>query len=198
MAHPRRFRFGVDLQQPFDGRSWLDTVREVEGLGYSTLFVPDHFDEGLGPITALATAAAVTTHAQRRDARARLRLPPSGGAGPRAGEHRRAVGGPARGRVSAPAGSALDYERSGIPMDRPKVRVDRMIEHTPGAARACSPTGRSASPATHYTITDLDGTPEAAPPGRPAVPHRRRRAAGAALRRLGRRHRRRERVDPLR
>ena len=24
----------------------------------------------------------------------------------------------------------LDYDRSGIPMDRPKVRVDRMIEHT--------------------------------------------------------------------
>ena len=61
MAHPRRFRFGVDLQQPLDGRSWLDTVREVEGLGYSTLFVPDHFDEGIGPITALAMAAAVTT-----------------------------------------------------------------------------------------------------------------------------------------
>ena len=40
MAHPRRFRFGVDLQQAFEGRTWLDTVREVEGLGYSTLFVP--------------------------------------------------------------------------------------------------------------------------------------------------------------
>ena len=56
MTHPRRFRFGVDLQHPFEGRTWLDTVREVEGLGYSTLFVPDHFDEGLGPITALAAA----------------------------------------------------------------------------------------------------------------------------------------------
>ena len=33
MSHPRRFRFGVDLQQPFEGSSWLDTVREVEGLG---------------------------------------------------------------------------------------------------------------------------------------------------------------------
>ena len=58
MAHPRRFRFGVDLQQPFDGRSWLDTVREVEALGYSTLFVPDHFDEGIGPITDTKDIAA--------------------------------------------------------------------------------------------------------------------------------------------
>ena len=61
MAHSRHFRFGIDLQHAFEGRSWLDTVREAEGMGYSTVFVPDHFDEGLGPITALATAAAATS-----------------------------------------------------------------------------------------------------------------------------------------
>ena len=36
-------------------------MRELEALGYSTLFVPDHFDEGLGPIAAMASAIAVTT-----------------------------------------------------------------------------------------------------------------------------------------
>ncbi|WP_372455179.1 LLM class flavin-dependent oxidoreductase [Streptomyces asiaticus] len=35
--------------------------RELESLGYSTLFVPDHLDEGYGPITAMAMAAAATT-----------------------------------------------------------------------------------------------------------------------------------------
>ena len=54
MPHPRRLRFAVDLQQPFPGRDWLDTAREVEQLGYSTIFVPDHFDEGPGPIAAMA------------------------------------------------------------------------------------------------------------------------------------------------
>ena len=61
MAHPRRFRFGIDLQTPLEGSSWSDSAREAEALGYSTMFVPDHFDEGIGPIAAMATAAAVTT-----------------------------------------------------------------------------------------------------------------------------------------
>ena len=61
MAHPRRFRFAVELHEPCADRTWNDTVREVEDLGYSTMFVPDHFDEGLGPLAAMASAAAVTT-----------------------------------------------------------------------------------------------------------------------------------------
>jgi len=57
----RPFRFAVELHAPLDGRTWADTARELEALGYSTLFVPDHFDEGLGPIAAMASAAAVTS-----------------------------------------------------------------------------------------------------------------------------------------
>ena len=49
------------MMEPFEGMSWADSARELEALGYSTLLAPDHFDEGLGPITAMATAAAVTT-----------------------------------------------------------------------------------------------------------------------------------------
>ena len=55
-----RFRFGVEVHGPLDGSTWADTVRELEALGYSTLFVPDHFDEGLGPIAAMASAAVRT------------------------------------------------------------------------------------------------------------------------------------------
>src|SRR5690349_9797209 len=129
MAHPRRFRFAVELHAPFEGRSFLDSVREAEALGYSTLFVPDHFDEGLGPIAAMATAAAVTTTMRvgalvldcdfRHPAVLSRELATidvlSGG----------------RLEVGLGAGwKRLDYDRSGIPMDPPKVRVDRMIEHT--------------------------------------------------------------------
>jgi probable F420-dependent oxidoreductase len=57
----RPFRFGLELHAATEGRSWADTVREVEALGYSTLFVPDHFVEhDLAPTVALAHAAAVT------------------------------------------------------------------------------------------------------------------------------------------
>ncbi|NLD75241.1 MAG: LLM class flavin-dependent oxidoreductase, partial [Acidimicrobiales bacterium] len=61
MSHPRRLRFAADLQAPLPGSDWLDSARELEALGYSTIFVPDHFDEGPGPIAAMAAFAAVTS-----------------------------------------------------------------------------------------------------------------------------------------
>src|ERR1700759_891683 len=56
-SHPRRFRFGADMSGPLPGMTWPDTVRRLEDLGYSTVFLPDHFDEQFGPFTALAAAA---------------------------------------------------------------------------------------------------------------------------------------------
>ncbi len=61
MVHSRPFRFAAELHAPLPDRSWADSARELEALGYSTLFVPDHFDEGLGPIASLAAAATATT-----------------------------------------------------------------------------------------------------------------------------------------
>src|SRR6201996_5366681 len=58
---PHPFRFGVEMMEPFEGMTWGQSARELEALGYSTLFAPDHFDEGLGPIAAMAAAAAATT-----------------------------------------------------------------------------------------------------------------------------------------
>ena len=61
MAHPRAFRFGVQLSSAQSGGEWRDKVRKIEGLGYSTLFMPDHFvDTELAPMVALAYAAAYT------------------------------------------------------------------------------------------------------------------------------------------
>jgi probable F420-dependent oxidoreductase len=60
----------------------------------------------------------------------------------------------------------LDYQRSGIPMDPPKVRVDRMIESV-RILRGLF----SGEPVTfggeHFTITDLPGSPEPHRPGGP-------------------------------
>ncbi|MGI9579203.1 MAG: LLM class flavin-dependent oxidoreductase, partial [Microthrixaceae bacterium] len=57
----KEFRFAVQLDEPFESMTWADSCRAVEDWGYSTLMVPDHFDEGLGPISAMAMAAAATT-----------------------------------------------------------------------------------------------------------------------------------------
>ena len=43
-----------------DAHEWRERAQRAEALGYSTLLMPDHFQDQLGPLTALATAAAVT------------------------------------------------------------------------------------------------------------------------------------------
>ena len=55
------FRFGVQLEKAETGASWRATARAIEDLGYSTLFIPDHFDEQYGPLVALTVAAEATT-----------------------------------------------------------------------------------------------------------------------------------------
>ena len=127
--HPRRFRFGVEVQHPFDGMTWIETFRRIEELGYSTVFFPDHFDEGLGPVAAMATAVAVTSTLIvgpmvlacdfRHPAALARELATidlfSGG----------------RLEVGLGAGYRTDdYVRSGIPKDPPRVRVDRLVEYT--------------------------------------------------------------------
>jgi len=55
------FRFGVQIGGTFTPEAFATTARRVEELGYSTMYFPDHFiDTQLAPMTAMATAAAVT------------------------------------------------------------------------------------------------------------------------------------------
>src|SRR3954463_6075209 len=124
MAHAHPFRFAIDCQAPFAGRSLADTARDAEGLGYSTLFVPDHFDEGFGPIAAMATAAAVTatlnvgTLVLDCDFRHPAVL----------ARELASIDVLSGGRLEVGLGAGwkrLDYERSGIPMGPPKGRGDR-------------------------------------------------------------------------
>src|SRR4029450_3097264 len=61
MAHPRTFRFGIQVSSAASGTDWAALAREAEDLGYSTLFMPDHFGEQLAPVPALAAAAEATS-----------------------------------------------------------------------------------------------------------------------------------------
>ncbi len=73
MASVRPFRFGVQATKATSAAEWRDLVRRIEGLGYSTVFLADHYlgrglatkrasqvPQHLAPIAAMATAAAVT------------------------------------------------------------------------------------------------------------------------------------------
>src|SRR5580698_5953259 len=55
------FRFGVQLSKTDSAAAWRDMARKIEGLGYSTLFIPDHFEDQFGPLVALTAAAEATS-----------------------------------------------------------------------------------------------------------------------------------------
>lgn len=167
MAHDRRFRFGIQLTQPFEGLSWSDTARKVEELGYCTLFVPDHFGDQLAPITALAVAAEATTTLKvgalvfDNDYRHPVTL----------ATETATLDLLSSGRVELGLGAgwmATDYEQSGMTYDPARVRVDR-FEEAIDVIQGLFAEGPFSFQGEHYTITELDGKPSPATPGGPPL-----------------------------
>jgi len=167
LPHPRRFRFGAEMMGPFDGMSWADSARRLEALGFSTLVVPDHFHEGLGPITAMATAAMATTTLRVAPMvlNTDLRHPAV------LARELASIDVLSEGRLEVGVGAGynpLDYRRSGIAMDPPSVRVDRLIEHV-AVLKSLWSDGPTTFDGEHYWIDDLDGTPKPFTPGGPKI-----------------------------
>lgn len=167
MPHPRRFRFGVQLHNPLPGLSWAESARRVEELGYSTLFVPDHFGEQLAPITAMATAAAATGQLRvgslvfDNDYRHPVVL----------AKEMASIDSIFEGRVEVGIGAgwmATDYRESGITMEAPGVRVDRLIEAV-DIIRGLWSGEPVDHHGTHYDITALTGHPRPHTPGGPPL-----------------------------
>src|SRR5215203_4845948 len=167
MAHDRKFRFGVMCSHASSSADFREKARQAEALGYSTLFVPDHFiDHPLAPMPAMATAAAVTDTLRvgslvlvndykhpvvlAREA-ATLDLLSAG-----------------RLELGLGAGwMTADYEKSGLELDRPSVRIDRLAESIT-ILKGLMAEGPFTFHGKHYTVTDLDGDPK--PVQRPHPP----------------------------
>ncbi len=136
----RPFRFAVQATNATSAREWRDTARRAEDLGYSTLFLADHYlgpgpaqrkahtpRQDLAPIAAMATAAAATNtlrigcrvfcidyHVPAVFAKemATLDLLSDG-----------------RLELGIGAGWSEDeYGAMGIPFDRPGRRIDKLVE----------------------------------------------------------------------
>jgi probable F420-dependent oxidoreductase len=158
MAHPRRFRFGVQFHTATDGADLAAKARRAEELGYSTAFLPDHFGDQLAPVPALMAIA---------DATAELRI----GTLVLDNDYRHPVvlakecatlDVLSGGRLELGLGAgwmATDYEQSGIPMDSPKVRVDRFEEGICVVKNAFADGPRDFR-GEHYTVTGYDGYPK--------------------------------------
>ena len=144
---------------PARGKELTELARKAEALGYSTLFVPDHFvDHDLAPTVALAHVAAVTDT---------LRVGPL----VLGNDYKHPVV-LARematldllsdGRLELGIGAGwmtADYEKAGIPLDRPGVRIARLAESITIMKGLFAP-GPFTFHGEHYRVTDLDGMPK--------------------------------------
>jgi probable F420-dependent oxidoreductase len=160
------FRFGVQLSKADSGAAWRATARKIEDLGYSTLFIPDHFEDQFGPLVALTVAAEATTT---------LRV----GSLVFGNDYRHPVVLAKEiatldlfsdGRVEFGLGAGWmtsDYEQSGITLDPPGTRITRMAESI-AVMKSLWSTGKATYEGRHYQVTDALGTP--APAQRPHPP----------------------------
>src|SRR5687767_1547687 len=151
------FRFAVQTSYAPDGKSWRERARQIEDLGYSTLYIPDHFGEQFGPLVALATAAEATDRLKvgalvlDNDYRHPLVL----------AKELATLDLFSEGRLEVGLGAGWmrsDYDESGMVYDTPGTRIDRMLE---GLAIV---KGLLAEPTfsfsgKYYTLTEAQGVP---------------------------------------
>lgn len=167
MAHDHKFRFGVQGSLGGDVSSWQAHARKIESLGYSTLFMPDHFDDTvLAPMTGLAMAAEATDT---------LRVGPLVLGNDY--KHPAIVAKEAAtidvlsgGRFELGIGAGwmrIDYDELGLAYDKPSVRIERLDEAIQ-VIKGCWGKGPFSFSGAHYTVTDYDATPE--PAQQPRIP----------------------------
>jgi probable F420-dependent oxidoreductase len=163
---PHKFRFAIQTSRANSAQEWTEKARKIEELGFSTLFIPDHFGDQYAPLIALAAAGAATSQLRLgmlvldNDFRHPLVL----------AKELATLDVLTNGRVEAGIGAGwmtTDYEFSGIPYESPGVRIDKLKE-TLAILKGLWGEGPFSHSGTHYTITNHEGTPK--PAQRPHPP----------------------------
>jgi probable F420-dependent oxidoreductase len=155
---PDAISFTVQLTAASSAAEWRSLCRRAEDLGYAGISISDHFSAQLAPIPALAAAAAVTE---------RVRL----GFNVLANDFRHpamlakelaTIDVLSDGRLIAGIGAGWmthDYHATGIVLDRPGVRIER-LEEAVTILRGLWSRGPFSFTGTHYRINELDGLPK--------------------------------------
>ena len=152
------FRFGLQLTHPLAGTTWAETARRVEDAGFSTLFLPDHFEDQLAPVPALAAAAAVTSELRvgalvfGNDFRHPVVL----------AKEMATIDVLSGGRLELGIGAGwlrTDYDEAGMSYDRPGVRIERLAESL-AIMKGLMSDGPFSFEGEHYSIRGLDGLPK--------------------------------------
>lgn len=152
------FRFGVQISQAASAAAWRDKARKLEDLGYSTLFMPDHFGEELAPLPAIAIAAAHTTTLKvgalvfDNDYKHPAIL----------AKEAATIDLLCDGRLELGIGAGwmkTDYDALGLQYDPPAVRVDR-FEEALHVIKQCFTGEKFTYHGEHYRITDYASYPK--------------------------------------
>lgn len=166
LPRPKPFRFSIQASAPpggftgtaADGDAWRDLARRVEALGYDSLTIADHLDEQWAVTPALVSVAEATTTLRLgtlvwcNDYRHPVVL----------AKEAATIDVLSGGRLEFGIGAGWmtsDYEQSGIALDRPGVRIDRMAEAIT-IMKGLLGSGPVDFTGEHYTITGLEGTPK--------------------------------------
>jgi probable F420-dependent oxidoreductase len=161
------FRFGVQVSQTSSASAWRDKARKMEDLGYSTLFMPDHFGEELAPLPAIAMAAAHTTTLRvgslvfDNDYKHPAIL----------AKEVATIDFLSDGRFEFGIGAGwmrTDYDALGLPYDPPAVRVDR-FEEALHIVKQCFSGEQFTYHGEHYRMTDYASWPRPVQPGGPLI-----------------------------
>jgi len=157
MPSARPFRFAVQEHGATSARAWRETARHVEALGYSTLYLPDHFTDQPGPIAALMAAADATTRLRvgslvfGNDYRHPVVL----------AKEAATIDVLSDGRFDLGLGAgwmATDYQHAGLPYDSAGVRIERMEEGLQ-IIKGLMAGGPFSFTGKHYKIENLEGSP---------------------------------------
>jgi probable F420-dependent oxidoreductase len=137
---------------------WRDKARKIEDLGFSTLFMPDHFGQELAPLPAVAMAAAHTTTLRvgslvfDNDYKHPAIL----------AKEAATIDLLSDGRFEFGIGAGwmrVDYDMLGLPYDPPAVRVDR-FEEALHIMKQCFTGEQFTYHGEHYRITDYASWPK--------------------------------------
>jgi probable F420-dependent oxidoreductase len=168
MAHDRKFRFGVQTSRAESGREWREKARKMEALGYSTLYMPDHFvDSLLAPMVGI-TAAVAATESLRVGT---LVLGNDYKHPAIVAKEFATLDVLSDGRVEAGVGAGWqrsDYEALGLPYDSHGTRIERLGEALAILKGPWGP-GPFSFDGRHYMITDYDGIPKPVQQPRPPI-----------------------------
>ena len=166
LPRQKPFRFSIQASEPpggftgtaDDGDRWRTLARQVEALGYDSLTIADHLDEQFAVTPALVSAAEATTTLKIgtlvwcNDYRHPVLL----------AKEAATIDILCGGRLEFGLGAGwmtTDYEQSGITLDRPGVRIDRLAESLQ-IIKGLFADGPVTFAGDHYNVTAHEGTPK--------------------------------------